>query len=61
MAATSWTTVAEESCTTDMITGGGKSGRVAALQGKEESVLTVGLILRRGRPEFPGRRSPGCA
>ena len=38
MAATSWTTVAEESCTTCLITGGSKSGRVAGPQEQEERV-----------------------
>ena len=53
--------VAEESCTTDMITGGSCSGRVAGLQEQEERELTVWSILRWDEPVLAGKGSPYCA
>ena len=50
MAPRSWATGAVESCTTDVMTDGSKSGRLATLQQQEETALTVRPILHRDRP-----------
>ena len=41
MAETSWTTVAEESCATDMIASGSCSGEATRLRKQEERELTA--------------------
>ena len=61
MAPRSWATGAVESCATDVMTDGSKSGRVATLHEQERTALTVRPILRRDRLALGTRRFPHCA
>ena len=45
----SWAAGEVESCTTDMMTDGRKTGRLATLRQQEETALTVRPIHRRDR------------